>query len=153
MHWARVGGARNAKNRLLHTWVATGDFLVGKSAGNAKTSYCFLGSDRGFLVETEFLFGSVSRQKILVSQHGSQILSHRDYRKMAFLVVTGILILCRDDVVTEVFLSRPRRPRQEVRYRDRVWPWVRNFMLRHGILSCDRVWSRPRVVLVMIGYS
>ena len=47
---------------------------------------------------TEFLFGSVSR-------HGPQILSHRNCHNMAFLVATGVLILYRDDVAIEVFLS------------------------------------------------
>ena len=50
-----------------------------------------------------------------MSQHGSQILSHRNCRSMAFLVVTGFLVLFRDDVATKVSLSRPRRSRQEVR--------------------------------------
>ena len=71
---------------------------------------------------------------------------------MAFFVATGVLVLCRDDVTTEVSLSRPRWPRQEVRCRDRVWPWARNFMSRQSILGRDRVWSRPRVVLVTKGY-
>ena len=71
---------------------------------------------------------------------------------MALLVAIGVLILCHDDVTTEVFLSRPRRPRQEVRCRDRVWHWARNFMSQLSILGRDQVWSRPRVVLVTIGY-
>ena len=65
---------------------------------------------------------------ILGSQHGSQILSNRTCRNMAFIVATGVLILCRDDVTTKVFLSPPRQPRQEVRCHDRVLPWPRNFM-------------------------
>ena len=56
------------------------------------------------------------------SRHSSQILSNRTYCNMAFFVATWVLILCRDDVATEVFLSRPRWPRQEVRCRNRVWP-------------------------------
>ena len=87
-----------------------------------------------------------------VSRHDSQILSHRNCCNMAFLVAIGVQILYRDDVAIEVFLSRPRRPRQEVRYRDRVLLWVRNFMSGQSILGRDRVWSRLRVVLVMIGY-
>ena len=42
-----------------------------------------LGRGRGILVATEFLSGSVS-------QHGSQILSHRNCHNM------GVLVLCRD---------------------------------------------------------
>ena len=53
-------------------------------------------------------------------RHGSQILSNRTSRKMDFFVAIGVLILCRDDVAMEVFLSRLRRPRQEVRCCDRV---------------------------------
>ena len=60
--------------------------------------------------------------------HGSRIFNNKSCRNMAFLVTTGVLILYRDDVATEVSLSRSRRPRQEVRCRDRVWPWERNFM-------------------------
>ena len=66
---------------------------------------------------------------------------------MAFFVVIWVLILYRDDVAIEVFLSRPIQSRQEVRCRDRVWPWPRNFMPRQIILCRYRVWSRPRVVL------
>ena len=40
-----------------------------------------------------------------MSQHGSQILSHENCRNMAFFVATGVLVLRRDDVMTEVFLS------------------------------------------------
>ena len=57
-----------------------------------------------------------------MSRHGSQVLSNRICRNMAFFVATGVLILYHDDVATEVFLSRPIRPRQEVRCQDRVWP-------------------------------
>ena len=71
------------------------------------------------------------------SRHGSHILSNRIYRNMAFFVTTEVLILCCDDVAIEVFLSRSRRPRQEVRCHDRVWPWARNFMSRQIILCRD----------------
>ena len=66
MHWERVGGSRNAKNRLLHVWVVTGDSWLRQSAGNAKNRLLLvLGRDRGFLVATEFFFGFVSRQEFL----------------------------------------------------------------------------------------
>ena len=57
-----------------------------------------------------------------MSRHGYQILSHRNCRNMAFLIARRVLILCSDDVATEVFLLQPRQPRQEVRCRDIVWP-------------------------------
>ena len=50
-----------------------------------------------------------------MSRHGSQIFSNKSCRDMDFLVATGVLILCRDDVATGVFLSRLRRSLQEVR--------------------------------------
>ena len=65
-----------------------------------------------------------------MSRHGSKILSNKSCRNMTFFVATGVLVLCSDDVAIEVSLSRPRRPRQEVRCRDRAWLWVRNFMLQ-----------------------
>ena len=34
-----------------------------------------------------------------------QILSHKNYRNMAFFVATRGLVLCHDDVATEIFLS------------------------------------------------
>ena len=71
------------------------------------------------------------------SRHGSHLLSNRICRNMDFFVATEVLILCRDDVAIEVFLSQSRRPRQEVRCHDRVWPWARNFMSRRIILCCD----------------
>ena len=40
-----------------------------------------------------------------MSKHGSHILSHRNCRNIAFPVATGVLVLYRDDVVTEVSLS------------------------------------------------
>ena len=110
------------KKRLLHVWVATGDSWSGQSAGNAKNKLLLvLGCDREFLVATEFFSGSVSR-------HGSQILSNKSCHNMDFFVTIGVLVLCRDDVATEVSLSRSRRRRQEVRCHDRAWPWARNFM-------------------------
>ena len=69
-----------------------------------------------------------------MSRHGSQILSHRNYRNMAFLVATGILVLFRDDVAIEVSLSRPRRSRREVRVVTGAWLRPRNFMLRKKIV-------------------
>ena len=44
-----------------------------------------------------------------------QILSHKNYRNMAVFVATGVLVLYRDDVTTEVSLSRLRQSRREVR--------------------------------------
>ena len=38
-------------------------------------------------------------------RHGSQILSHKNYRNMAFFVAIRVLVLYRDDVVTKVSLS------------------------------------------------
>ena len=38
---------------------------------------------------------------------------------MTFFVAIEVLVLCRDDVVIEIFLSRTRRLSQEVRRRDR----------------------------------
>ena len=75
--------------------------------------------------------GIPSRDRVLsgsVTQHGSQIFCNKSCRNMTFLVATGVLILYCDNVATKVFLSRPRQPRQEVRRRDRVLPWARNFM-------------------------
>ena len=40
-----------------------------------------------------------------MSRHGSLILSHRNYRNMAFPVAIGFLVLYRDDVATKVSLS------------------------------------------------
>ena len=40
-----------------------------------------------------------------MSRHGSQILSHKIGRNMAFFVATRVLVLCHDDVATEVSLS------------------------------------------------
>ena len=80
------------KIRLLLFWVATGNSWLRHSS---------------FLV--------LCRDRNSVSRHGSQILSHRNCRNMTFLVATGVLVLCRDDVVTEVSLSRLRRSRREVR--------------------------------------
>ena len=51
-----------------------------------------------------------------MSQHDSQVLSNKNCRNMAFFVATGVLVLCCDDVATEVSLSRQRRSQQEVRY-------------------------------------
>ena len=59
------------------------------------------------------------------------------------------LFLCRDDVAIEVSLSRPRRPRQEVRCctfcvaTGLVW---QGFLCRDRVILCrDKFWSRPRV--------
>ena len=40
-----------------------------------------------------------------MSRHGSQILSDKSCRNMAFFVATGFLVLCCDDVAIEVSLS------------------------------------------------
>ena len=56
-----------------------------------------------------------------MSRHGSQILSLRNCRNMDFHVVIGVLVLCRDDVGTEVSLSRSRRSRREVRVATGAW--------------------------------
>ena len=123
------------KKRLLHVWVATWN------SWSRQSSCLVMCRDRNSWVATE----------IPGSRHGSQILSNRTYRNIAFFVAIGVLILCCCDVVIEVFLSRSRRSRQEVRCHDRVWPWARNFMPRQSILCRDRVLSRPRVVLVTQG--
>ena len=63
-----------------------------------KTGYCMFGSRHSsFLV--------LCRDRNFVSQHGYEILSHRNYHNMAFLVATGVLVLYRDDVAIEVSLS------------------------------------------------
>ena len=82
-------------------------FLVTKEFKKCQDKLLLLlGRNRGFLVATEFLSGSMSRQEIPLLQHGSHILSLRNCRNMAFLVATRVLVLCRDDVATEVSLSR-----------------------------------------------
>ena len=48
-------------------------------------------------------------------RHGYQILSHKNGRNMAFFIVIGVLVLCRDDVSTEVSLSQSRWSRRKVR--------------------------------------
>ena len=62
-----------------------------------------------------------------MSRHGSHILSHRNCHNMAFLVATGVLVLYRDDVATEVSLSRLRWSRQEVRVATGSWLRPRDF--------------------------
>ena len=81
-----VGSVGNSKNRLLHVYVATQEFLL-----RQKATAC-LGHD------------SVMKG-IPMSLHCSQILSNRNYRNMAFFVATGVLVLCHDNVTIEVSLS------------------------------------------------
>ena len=104
MHWERVEGAGNAKNMLLQVWVATGD------SWSQYSSFLVLCHDRNS-----------------VSRHGSQILSHRNRHNMDFLVVIGVLVLCHDDVTTEVSLSRLRRSRREVKVTKGAWLRPRDF--------------------------
>ena len=63
-----------------------------------------------------------------------QILSHKNCRNMAFFVVTRVLVLCRDDVATEVSLSRSRRSRLEVRVAIGAWLRPRDFRSRQKII-------------------
>ena len=98
-----------------------------------------LGRGRGILVATEFLSGSVS-------QHGSQILSHRNCHNM------GVLVLSRDDVATEVSLSRPRRSRREVRAVTGAWLRPRDFSPGQKIvvsLQDFMEWCHDRVSYVV----
>ena len=62
-----------------------------------------------------------------MSQHGSQILSNRNCRNMAFFVTTGVLALCHDDVATEVSLSRPTQSQRDVRVVTGAWLRPRDF--------------------------
>ena len=64
---------------------------------------------------------------------------------MFFFVVTGVLILGRDDVAIEVSLLRSRRPRQEVRCCDRAWTWEKNFMWRQSIYVATTFGQDKRV--------
>ena len=74
-----------------------------------------------------------------MSRHGYQILSHRNCSNMAFLVATGVLVLCRDDVTTEVSLSRPRRSQREVRVVIRAWLGQEISGRNRKLLCHDRV--------------
>ena len=49
-------------------------------------------------------------------RHDSQVLSDKNYRNITFFVMTGVLVLFRDDVTTEVSLSRQRRSQIDVMY-------------------------------------
>ena len=96
-----------------------------------KLGYCMFGSRQGagnskkwlllVLGRESFLSGSVSRQEFLCRDRNFcvatwfHILSHKNCRNMAFLVATGVLVLCRDGVATKVSLSRRGRSRREVR--------------------------------------
>ena len=97
------------KNRLLHVWVVTGDSRSRHSVGNAKNRLLLvLGRKREFLVVTEFfLVRCRDRNNCVVAQF--QIISHKNCHNMAFFVVTRVLVLCRDDVATEVSLSQLRQ--------------------------------------------
>ena len=93
------------KIRLLHVWVTIRDSWSRQGAGNAKNWLLLvLGQDREFLLATEF-FLVLCRDKNLCVVTWFQILNHKNFRNMAFLVATGVLVLCCDDVATEVFLS------------------------------------------------
>ena len=61
-----------------------------------------LGRDRGFLVATEFL--------VLCCDRGSLCRRQLLGRDIVFPCYDSALFLCHDNVVTEVFLLRPRRP-------------------------------------------
>ena len=70
---------------------------------------------------------------------------------IAFSCQDSPVLLCRDDVATEVSMSRLRRPRQEVRCRTLR---VATCLVLVGFLCCDRVflcrnrvWSRPRILM------
>ena len=108
------------------------------------------GSRQGILGRDRVLVWLCVATGIPVSRHGSQILSNRTCCNIAFFVVTGVLILCRDNVATEVFLSQPRQPRQEVRCRDRVWPWARNFMSQQSIFVTPQKY--PRIFIIILLY-
>ena len=97
------------KNRLLHVWVVTGDSWLRQSVGNSKNKLLLvLGCDKEFLVAKEFfLVLCCGRNNCVVTWF--QMLSHKNFRNMAFFIVTEVLVLCRDDVTTEVSLSLPRR--------------------------------------------
>ena len=87
-----------------------------------------LGGDREFLVETEF-FLVLCRERNNCVMTWFQILSHKNYRNMAFFFATGVLVLYRDDVTTEVSLSRLRQSRREVRVATGAWLRPRDFRL------------------------
>ena len=72
-------------------------------------------------------------------RHGYHILSHRNCRNIAFLVATGVLVLCRDDVTTEVSLSRPRRSQREVRVATGAWLGQKISGRNRKLLCRDRV--------------
>ena len=70
-------------------------------------------------------------------------------RDIVFPCRDNALLLCRDDAVTEVSMSRPRRPRREVRcctlHVAIGLTLARVSLSRKSISGCDRVWSRPGV--------
>ena len=115
------------KNRLLHVWVAIGDSWSRQSGRNAKNRLLLvLDHDREFMVVTEF-FLVLCRDRNNYVTTWFQIFSHKNCCNMAFFVTTGVLVLCRDDVATEVSLSRPRQSRREVRVATGAWLRPRDF--------------------------
>ena len=97
------------KNRLFHVWVATGDSWLRQSVGNAKNKLLLvLGRDKEFLVAAEFfLVLCCGRNNCVVTWF--QMLSKKNFCNMAFFVVTGVLVLCRDIgflVMTETIMTR-----------------------------------------------
>ena len=114
------------KNRLLHVWVATGDSWLRQSAGNAKNMLLLvLRRDRNSW-STEF-FLALCRDMNKCVATWFQILSHKNCRNIAFFVATGVLVLCRDDVATEVSLSRSRRSQREAKVATGAWLRPRDF--------------------------
>ena len=122
------------KNRLLHVWVTIGDSWSRQSVGDAKNRLLLvLGRYREFLVAIEF-FLVLCRDRNNCVASWFNILSHKNYRNMAFFVAIGVLVLCRDDVAIEVSLSLPRRSRREVRVAIGAWLRLRDFRSRHKIV-------------------
>ena len=76
-----------------------------QSVGNAKNKLLLvLGSDKEFLIVTEFFLVLCCGMNNCVMTW-FQMLSHKNFRNMAFFVVTGVLVLSCDDVATKVSLS------------------------------------------------
>ena len=63
---------------------------------------------------------------------------------IVFLCRDSVLLLCHDNVATEVSLSRPRRPLQEVRCRT-LHAAIEYFMSRHGSALTGVFLSRHRI--------
>ena len=74
---------------------------------------------------------------------------------MAFFVTTEVLVFCRDDVATEVSLSRPRRSRREVRVTTGAWLRTRVFRSQQKIVVSRHdfmEWCHDRVSYVAIEF-